>query len=354
MTATRTLSFAPSFQIGSRQVGKDAPVLIIAEGGVSHFGDRGKARDLVDLAAEAGADVFKTQAYSTERLISARLPEWRERLGSKEVPFDFIAEMKARCDEHELPFVCTAHDASVLPWLDELDVPAFKIGSGERGNTPYLAEIASRGKPVILSTGMYAPEHVQEAVQAIYDGGGRELALLHCVTSYPTPTEQVNLRAMDAMRDLFAGPVGYSDHTENHLAVLAAVARGAEVVEKHISLDFDVPNAQDWKVSCGPHDLAEFVGSIRRVEALLGKAYKQVQPCEEPALAWALKSLVAKQDLAAGTVLTKDMLIDKRPGDGISPSQLSEVLGRRLNRPLKLDEALEADALEPVSKELGD
>lgn len=334
------MSFNTHFFIGQRRVGPGEPVLIIAEAGVNHFGDPDKAMALVDLAADSGADVFKTQAFSTEALVSGALPEWRERLRPKEVGFDFIARVKAHCDERGLLFLCTAHDETVLPWLDELEVPAFKIGSGERNNTPYFRALASRGKPVILSTGMYSRADVEEALATFSNAGLRDLALLHCVTSYPTPWEQVNLRAMDALREIFPGPVGYSDHTRGHHIPLAAVALGASIIEKHITLDFDVPNAQDWKVSAGPDDFADFVRTIREVETALGSGVKTPQVCEEPALQWALKSLVAARPLSAGTSLTKNDMIAKRPGGGISPCQLDAVLGRRLARDLRADEAL--------------
>jgi N-acetylneuraminate synthase/N,N'-diacetyllegionaminate synthase len=338
--------FKESFQIGTRWIGGDAPVLIIAEAGVSHFGSLEKAIRLVDLAADAGADLFKTQAFATDRLISSRSPEWRDRLRSKEADFDFLAAMKARCDERDLPFICTGHDESVLPWLDELNVPAFKIGSGERGNVEFIRTIAERGKPVILSTGMYRREDVQDALEAVQAAGCDELAVLHCVTSYPTPPEQVNLRAMDVLREMFPGPVGYSDHTQGPLAVMAAVARRAQIIEKHISLDFDIPNAQDWKVSCGPDDFHDFVSGIRAVEGMLGKAEKCPQACETEALEWALKSLVATRELPAGTIIEAGMLTAKRPGGGLPPSRHRDVIGRRLKRRLVEDEALAEDDIE--------
>jgi N,N'-diacetyllegionaminate synthase len=343
----RAYRFRSSFKIAGRSVGEGSPVLIIAEAGVSHFGDPGKARALVELAAEARADVFKTQAFSTKRLISAHMPEWRDRLSSKEVDFDFIAAMKQRCDEHGLIFLCTAHDESVLPWLDELGVPAFKVGSGERGNVDFFRILGERGKPVILSTGMYRIGDVHEALEAFDTAGCRELAVLHCVTSYPTPMDQVNLKAMDALREIFAGPVGYSDHTQGSLAVMAAVARGAQIIEKHITLDFDVPNAQDWKVSCGPHDFHDFVLKVRDVERALGTAEKRPQPCETGATEWALKSLVATRELPQGTILEAGMLVAKRPGGGLPPNRYQEVIGRRLKRRLQQDEALLEADLEP-------
>jgi N,N'-diacetyllegionaminate synthase len=340
-------NFSETFAIAGRRIGAGESTYVIAEAGVAHFGDPGKALALVDLAADGGADAFKTQAFTTDALISARLPEWRDRLRPKEVGFDFIARMKQRCDQRGITFLCTAHDPSVLPWLDELEVPAYKIGSGERGNTPFLRELARRGKPMILSTGMYEERHLAEVLAAIAGEGLEELALLHCVTSYPTPLEQVNLRAMDRMRELFAGPVGYSDHTQGHQVVLAAVARGASIVEKHITLDFNVPNAQDWKVSCGPDDFAAFVREIREVETALGRPVKEVQPCEQAALDWALKSLVAARDLPAGTVLEPGHLLSKRPGDGLPPSRQDELLDKRLARPVAKDTALRLEDLEP-------
>lgn len=253
--------------------------------------------------------------------------------------------MKRRCDERGIAFMCTAHDDTVLPWLDELDVAAFKIGSGERGNTAYFRKIASRGKPVILSTGMYRRTDVEEAVAVFAETGCRDLGLLHCVTSYPTPPDQINLRAMEVLREVFPGVVGYSDHTCGHQVPLAAVALGAAIVEKHITLDFDVPNAQDWKVSAGPDDFADFVKAVRDVQRALGNAAKEPQPCEQGALEWALKSLVASRALAAGTVLAEADLVAKRPGGGVPPSRLAEVAGRTLARAVEPDQALSWDDL---------
>jgi len=335
-----TQVFSRSFSIGGRSIGGGAPVFFIAEAGVAHFGDLDKAIKLVDLAADAGADAFKTQAFSAERLIAKSLPDWRRRLGSREVGFEFIAAMKERCDERGILFLCTPHDESALPWLDELEVPAFKIGSGERGNLPYLEEIAARGKPVVLSTGMYSLDDVHAALGALSAGGARDVAVLHCVTSYPTPYPQVNLRAMESIRSVFEGPVGYSDHTDSDHAMLAAVAMGAEVIEKHICLDFDVPDAQDWKVSAGPHNLAEYISRIREVEAALGDGVKHIQPCEEAATEWAVKSLVAAHALEAGTPLDSAMLVAKRPGGGISPARIGEVLGRTTVRDIEADAIL--------------
>lgn len=332
--------FHSSFTIAGRPVGAGAPVLVIAEAGVAHFGDMGLARQLVDLAAEGGADVFKTQFFDVEALIADRAQEWRDRLRPRNLTLDQAMELKERCDAKGLLFMATAHDETRLDWLERLDVPAVKVGSGERNNTPFLRRLARLGRPMIISTGMYREADVDEALAACAAEGCDRVALLHCVTSYPTPDAQVNLAAMDALRARFGGPVGYSDHTVDHLAVLGAVARGARIVEKHITILRDVPNAQDWKVSCGPDDFARFVTDIRRMESMVGRSEKAPADCEKPGMDWALKSLVARTALAPGHVLSENDLVAKRPGGGISPNRLHEVVGRRTARALAADQAL--------------
>lgn len=341
-----TQAFRPSFTIGDRPVGGGAPCLVIAEAGVSHFGDMGLARELVDLAADAGADVFKTQFFDVEALIAERAGDWRERLRPRNLNLDQALEVKARCDSRGLLFMATAHDETRIPWLRELDVPAVKVGSGERSNPAFLTRLAELGRPMIVSTGMYGVADVEEALAACAAGGCDSVALMHCVTSYPAPPEDVNLAAMEALRDLFPGPVGYSDHTTDGLAVLAAVARGADIIEKHITILRDVPNAQDWKVSAGPENFAPLIEHIRRVEAMIGRNAKMPAPSEAPGIAWALKSLVARRDLPVGHVLTEADLAAKRPGDGLLPNRIGEVLGRRLVGPLRADQPVRLEDLE--------
>ena len=343
----RTLrAFLRSFEIAGRPVGEGAPVFVIAEAGVSHFGDMELARGLVALAAEAGADAFKTQFFDVEALFARREPAWRERLRPRNLTVEQARELKTLCDRAGLLFMATAHDETRIRWLADLDVPAVKVGSGERNNPAFLRRLASLGKPMIVSTGMYGEADVQEAVAACAAGGCDRLAVRHCVTAYPTPPNEVNLAAMDRLRQLFPGPVGYSDHTGDGLAVLAAAARGARIIEKHITLRRDVPNAQDWKVSAGPADFPELVAQIRRVEILLGHGRKEPAPCELAASRWAVKSLVAARDLAAGCILSAEDLVAKRPGGGLPPSLLETVLGRRLRRPLDADDPVAPEDLE--------
>jgi N-acetylneuraminate synthase/N,N'-diacetyllegionaminate synthase len=344
-----SVAFKSRFEIAGRPVGQGAPVLVIAEAGVAHFGDMELARALVDLAAEAGADVFKTQVFDADALFAAGAPgadTWRERLRPRNLSLDQFQELKARCDAAGLLFMATAHDESRLPWLQALEVPAVKIGSGERNNPGFVRKLAELGKPVVLSTGMYGTDDVREALTALAAGGADRVALLHCVTSYPTPDADVNLTAMDALRTLFPGPVGYSDHTPDHMALLAAVARGAEVVEKHITILRDVPEAQDWKVSAGPEDFPALVADIRRLETLLGHGRKEAAPSEAAGMAWALKSVVAADQLEAGRILDPGDLVAKRPGNGVPASRLEEFIGRRLRHAVAADSALSFEDIE--------
>ena len=323
------MSFKTSFTIDSREIGPSAPCLIIAEAGVNHFGSMEKAFKLVDMAVQAGADVLKIQHFHTDRMIGRSAGEWRDRMRSKELSEDQVRGIKSYCDQSGILFLCTPHDDWALQFLDrELDLPAFKIGSGEVENWPFLEKVAQCGKPIILSTGMYSLDQIRQAVKVIGENGCTSLAILHCVTSYPAPPESINLRVMDEIQSFFPGPVGYSDHTAGTAVPLAAVARGARVLEKHITLDRDVPNAQDWKVSCDPSNFATFIAQAREVEASLGKPQKEIGIEEITSLLWARKSLHSIDAIAAGQKIEADMLVSQRPGMGISPAHLQTLIGR--------------------------
>lgn len=339
------MTFQNEFKINDKPVGADHPVFVIAEAGVAHFGSVEKAFQLVELAAQAGADAFKTQFFDVDALIASREESWKERLRPRNLTFAEAQAVKKLCDERGLIFMSTAHDESRISWLEKLAVPAIKIGSGERRNFTFIKKLSTLKKPMILSTGMYQQADV-DATLAFCDAIGQHaLALLHCVTSYPTPADQVNLRVMDSLKACFAGPVGYSDHTENHLACLGAVARGAKIIERHITLDRDVPNAQDWKVSSGPENFSALIQDIRTMEKLLGHSDIQTVPCELQSVHWATKSLVAARDLPAGQVLTAEDIAIKRPGDGMRPDLFESVLGKKLTMRLEKDALLKEEEL---------
>lgn len=331
------LLFSQKITVGEKEIGIRYPTFIIAEAGVAHFGSLEKAKRLVDLSVQAGADAVKFQIFKTEELVSGDSEEWRNRLRSRELPFEDFRRIQEYCRERGIIFFATAHDERSLEFLDTLDVPAYKIGSGEVANWPFIKKVASRKKPVILSTGMYTMEEIGDAIDIFKEAGNPDIVVLHCVTRYPTPPYEVNLRAMDAIRKAYGVLVGYSDHTEGFHFPLAAAAREACIIEKHITLDFDVPNAQDWKVSCGPENLHLMIKQIRDIEAALNSDVKAPSEPEKLSLKWARKSLVAAADITEGETITQEKICMKRPGTGIIPSEIRKVIGRKAKILIKKD-----------------
>lgn len=338
--------FDQSFEIAGRAVGADSPVYVIAEAGVAHFGREEKALRLVDLAVKAGADAVKFQIFDVNALISQGLPEWRERLAERQLPYEAFARIQAYCLEKGITFFATAHDEPSLDFLVSLNVPVYKVGSGEVGNWPFLKRVAGLGKPLIFSTGMYHQTQIGEALDVVTETGNTQVAVLHCVTRYPTPPEEVSLGNMTLIRERHKVITGYSDHTRGFHFPLAAVALGARIIEKHITLDFNVPNAQDWKVSCGPQDLGEFICQLREIEAGLGIRDSGPTEGEKESLVWAGKSLVPVRDIPAGSILAREDFVGKRPGTGISPAHIDEVVGKVAKVRLERDKVIQWENLD--------
>lgn len=330
-----------SFKIGRRWVGDDYDLFVIAEAGVAHFGRMDLAWKLLEMAASAGADAFKCQVFDVDQLFSGEMKEWKERLRPRNLEFKQIKELKDECDRRHIEFLLTPHDESRISWIQELDLPAIKVGSGEKGNFLLLKKLAALGKPLIISTGMHNENEVRKTVEFLQEHGCNELALMHCVTAYPIPPKEVNLRSIIRLKEIFDGPVGYSDHTTEHLAMIGAVALGAAIVERHISVLRDVPNAQDWKVSSSEQDFPGLVRELRTVRTMLGNPLVYETTCEKESEYWALKHVVAARDLPGNAILQKDDLMTKRSGRGMSASQLDSVVGRSLVRPLHRDEPIE-------------
>lgn len=345
-TAGKIKRFAQSFEIAGRVVGISCPVYVIAEAGVAHFGSEEKAFRLVDLAVEAGADAVKFQIFDVTALISKELPEWRERLAERQLPYDAFSRIQAYCRKKGITFFATAHDEPSLEFLVSLNVPVYKVGSGEVGNWPFLKHIAELGKPLIFSTGMYRQEQIAEALDVVAETGNAQVAVLHCVTRYPTPPEEVCLGNMELIRDRYNVITGYSDHTRGFHFPLAAVALGAHIIEKHITLDFNVPNAQDWKVSCGPHDFGDFIQQLREIEAGAGIRDSGPTAGEKESLVWAGKSLVPVRDIPAGSTLAREDFVGKRPGTGISPARINEVVGKVAKVLLERDQVIQWENLD--------
>ena len=316
--------------------------IIIAEAGVNHNGDIDLARRMVVAAKNAGADYVKFQTAIPELVISTIAPKaeyQKETTGAEEsqldmcrklhLPLSDYAGLKKYCDEVGIGFMSTPFDLVSIDCLAELGMDYWKIPSGEITNLPYLRKIAGKGGSVILSTGMSTLAEVEDAVAVLEDGGiGRDnIILLHCTTQYPTPFDAVNLRAMEALRTLGCRSVGYSDHTTGIAVPVAAVALGATVIEKHLTLDRSLPGP-DQKASLEPDELAAMVREIREIEQALGSPEKTVAETERPNIEVARESIVAARHIAKGEVLTEENLTVKRPGSGINPMLWDEVIGR--------------------------
>ena len=328
-------------------------VYIIAEAGDNHNGDFNTALKLVDVAKRAGADCVKFQTFVTEEIISkyAEMAEYQKKNTGKEesqfemvkrleLSFDEFRKIKEYCDRVGIQFLSTPFDLKSVDFLNELGVPFFKIPSGEITNYPYLIKIAHTGKPVVMSTGMCEPDEILAAINVLEKNGSGEITLLHCNTEYPTPLKDVNLYAMRTMKKMFGKKVGYSDHTKGIEVPVAAVALGACVIEKHFTLDKNMPGP-DHKASLEPDELGRIVKNIRNIEIALGDGVKRVSESERKNIAIARKSIVARRNIQEGEILTEENLAVKRPGTGINPMQWMEVLGTRAVRDFKEDELIE-------------
>ncbi len=330
-------------------------VIIIAEAGVNHNGDLAMARRMVLEARKAGADYVKFQTAVPELVISTFAPKaeyQKETTGSEQsqlemckaihLPLSDYAALAELCRSEGIGFMSTPFDLVSIDCLAALDMDYWKIPSGEITNLPYLRKIGALGGKIIMSTGMATLEEVETAVEVLEKAGTprSQIWLLHCTTQYPAPYESVNLRAMDALTTLGCAGVGYSDHTVGTDVAVAAVARGARIVEKHFTLDCNLPGP-DHRASLEPKQLAELVAAIRRTEAALGSGVKEAAAAERPNIEIARKSIVAARDIAAGELLTEENLACKRPGGGVSPMLWDEVIGKRAKRAFAADELIE-------------
>lgn len=329
-------------------------VLIIAEAGVNHNGSMELAKRLIDAAADAGVDYVKFQTFKAANLVTkeAKQAEYQQRNAQDDSQYAMLKKLELSQEQHyELIDYCkqkgvrfwsTAFDMDSVDFLHELKLGLWKIPSGEITNYPYLKKIAQFGEPVILSTGMSTNEDIDAAIKALCDNGMKreQITLLHCNTEYPTPMLDVNLRAMQQMKEHFGVKVGYSDHTPGIEVPIAAVALGAEVIEKHFTLDKTLPGP-DHKASLEPQELKAMVSAIRNIEQALGDSEKHVSDSERKNMPIARKSIVAARDIKQGELLTEENLTTKRPGNGISPMRWNEVIGTKAVRDFKIDELIE-------------
>ena len=328
-------------------------VYIIAEAGVNHNGSIDLAKKLVDKAKEAGANCIKFQTFISDNLVSKNANKadcqkqqtdteesQYEMLRNLELSFEDFTELNEYCKTNGIEFVSTAFDLDSVDFLNQLDMPFWKIPSGEITNLPYLIKIANTHKPIVMSTGMSTIEEIEDAIGVLKNNGVSEIILLHCTTEYPAPYNEVNLKAMETLKKRFNVNVGYSDHTKGIEIPIAAVAMGATVIEKHFTLDRNM-KGPDHKSSLEPNELKAMVDAIRKVENAIGDGEKKPSKSEIKNIAIARKSIIAKVDIKKGDILTEDNITVKRPGNGINPMKWFEVIGKAAKRDFVEDELIE-------------
>lgn len=335
-------------RIEDRYIGEEEPCFIIAEAGVNHNGDVELAKKLIDVAKDSGADAVKFQTFTTEGLLSKNIVVPKH-IKSRESLFETIKKLELSEEEHyELSeyckrkgiiFMSTPMDNKSVDLLDNIGVPVFKVASCDLDNLPLLKHIAKKARTIILSTGMGTISEVGEAVEVIKSNGNDDIILLHCVSAYPPRVEEVNLRAINTLRNAFKLPVGYSDHTIGITIPLAAVAMGANVIEKHFTLDKTM-EGPDHAVSADPVDLKNLVSGIRELEKSFGTGVKAPSKDEIVMKKAFRKSIVAGVNIKKGETITPEMISIKRPGTGISPKYFDFIVGRTVKRDITKDDLL--------------
>jgi N-acetylneuraminate synthase/N,N'-diacetyllegionaminate synthase len=343
-------------KIAGRMVGPGAPCFVMAEAGVNHNGNFQLAKKMVEAAKRAGADAIKFQIFRSERMVArtAKKAPYQSRatgggsqyemLKKLELTEDEFRKLAAYAKRKSVIFLASAFDEKSVDFLANIKVPAFKIASGEITNFPLLRHIASKKKPVIMSTGMSTIAEIREAIRVLNSGGAKSIVLLHCVSDYPAKVEEVNLMVMETLRRTFNLPIGFSDHTLGITVPIAAAALGASIIEKHFTLDRKLPGP-DHKASLEPSELKEMVAHIREVEKALGNRIKRPTKSEEAMKNDIRRSIVARINIPRGRVITMEMLELKRPGTGLGPRYLKKVIGKRAKKDMMADELVTLEKL---------
>ncbi len=331
---------------------KDNKCLIIAEAGVNHNGRLDIALELCDKAKEVGADVVKFQTWKTEKIITRNVEQAEyqaENTGVEESQFDMLKRLelsyddfrkiKAHCDDIGIIFSSTADEEESLDFLVELGIPFIKVSSGDVGNISFLRYMGSKKLPVILSTGMSSLADIDISIQALQEGGARDITILHCTTNYPCPYEDVNLNAMLTLKDAFHLPIGYSDHTIGSEVSIAAVALGASIIEKHFTLDCNM-SGPDHAASTDPKNFCALVESIRRVEVFLGDGIKKATRAEKQISKVVTKRIVALREIKKGERFSLDNVCVKRNDIGLKAARWDDVIGKIAQKDYRADEGI--------------
>jgi N,N'-diacetyllegionaminate synthase len=340
--------------IGQQVIGTGSQVFVVAEIGINHDGSVSQAQKLIDAAAASGADAVKFQSYRVDRLLIPSRDRYAQQgeggesayqmLRRCELSWEAQEKLKKHADERGILFLSTPFDEDSADFLDSLGVPVFKIASSDLTHVPLLRHVASKGKPILLSTGMSFLSEVADALHTLRSAGAREILLMHCISAYPVLPQHMNLRALQTLQSYFELSVGLSDHSEGILLSLVAVALGAVLLEKHFTLDKNA-SGPDHKASIDPHDLKQLVECLRNVEASLGDGRKRPSDIEEENRLFGRRSIVAAVDIRAQETIAPWMLAFKRPGSGLEPRYHEKVIGMTARRNIGKDTILQWEDL---------
>ena len=330
-------------------------VLIIAEGGVNHNGSLSMAKELVKAAKMCGADIIKFQFFEGNNLVTPSTEKANYQINKSEetqlemlrklqLNFEDHRHLKKFCEEKKIEFLSSGFDLKSLSYLKKLNLKRYKIPSGEITNLPYLRFVGQQKKPIILSTGMSNMDEIEMALNELITAGAKkeDITILHCTTEYPAPLHDVNLRAMNSIKNKFNIQVGYSDHTLGIEVSLAAVALGAEVIEKHLTLD-NTQDGPDHKASLEPDQFKNLVNGIRNVSISLGNGEKKIRDSELKNISKVRKSIIAKKNIKKNELFSEKNLCSKRPGTGLSPMLWDEIIGKKATRNYKIDDFIKLD-----------
>jgi len=342
--------------VGDRVIGSGSGVFVVAEIGINHEGSVSQAARLIEAAAESGADAVKFKSYRVDRLLIPSRDRYAQKMGSTESAYQMLRrcelswedqeKLKRHADERGVLFLSTPFDEECTDFLDSIGVPVFKISSADITHIPLLRHVASKGKPILLSTGMSFLSEVADAIDSLRSADANEILLMHCVSAFPAAPKHMNLRALQTLQSYFELPVGLSDHSEGILIPMAALALGAVLIEKHFTLDKNAPGP-DHKSSMDPDDLKRLVQSLHDVEASLGDGRKRPSDVEEESRLFSRRSIVAAVDIRAHETIAQWMLTFKRPGSGLKPRCWEKVIGMTARRNIGKDTILQWDDLVP-------
>ena len=332
--------------------GETQTVYFVAEAGLNHGGSREKALAMVRAAKWAGADAIKFQTFKTEKLTSSRRAELTHTKGKDlselfkklELDFDSFRSLHREANRLGIEFLSTPFDEESADFLAELGVGAYKIASGDITHRPLVTHIATKGKPILLSTGMSTPEEIEKAIDWIYTQQNHQVILLHCVSAYPPRPEELNLKSVEFLRDRFGLPVGFSDHSDSTIGAIIAVSLGAQIIERHFMLDTrgDIP---DRAVSFDAKQLRSHIQELRAIGPILGQRDKVVTQTESQNITASRRALYAKRPIASGETISRDMLYALRPADGISPEFVDDVVGRKANSSIDENDPVQWDSI---------